>query len=102
MIGLSFPEYEAKRYRGRLRKEGILLSVHCDDLVWEKRAKAVLSRTGAEDIASTSERKADFAISDKPISRRAEHPVARPIKSTEKLEEEVEAGVYDHRDHEYN
>ena len=84
LVGLAMPEYEAKRYKGRLRKEGILLSVHCDDLVWAKRAKAVLVRTGAEDIASTSERKADFAISDRPMSRRTEHPIhARPTTQTE-------------------
>jgi len=37
MIGLSVPEYEAKRYDGRLKKGGILLSVHCNDSDWTKR-----------------------------------------------------------------
>src|SRR6516164_5542556 len=31
LIGLGIPEYEAKRYEGRVRKGGILLSVHADD-----------------------------------------------------------------------
>ena len=69
LIGLGIPEYEAKRYEGRIRKGGILLSVHCDSSDWIKRAKELLQQTGAEDIASASEAKADFAQSDKPMPR---------------------------------
>jgi hypothetical protein len=69
LIGLGIPEYEAKRYEGRIRKGGILLSVHCDSSDWTKRAKEILHQTGAEDIASASEAKADFAQSDKPLPR---------------------------------
>src|SRR5205807_9218848 len=57
LIGLGIPEYEAKRYEGRVRKGGILLSVHTDDSEWTKRAKAILESTGADDISSTSEPK---------------------------------------------
>jgi hypothetical protein len=32
-------------------------------------AKAVLQRTGAEDISSTGEARADYAVTDKPTSR---------------------------------
>src|SRR5439155_10866804 len=39
LIGLGIPEYEAKRYEGRVRNGGILLSVHCDDSQWTKRAE---------------------------------------------------------------
>jgi len=69
LIGLGIPEYEAKRYEGRIRRGGILLSVHCDDSDWAKRARNILFQTGAEDVSSTGEAKADFAKSDKPISR---------------------------------
>jgi hypothetical protein len=69
LIGLGIPEYEAKRYEGRIRKGGILLSVHCDDSDWKKRAKEILERTGAEDISTTSESSADFDKSDKPLPR---------------------------------
>ena len=31
LIGLGIPEYEAKRYEGRIKEGGILLSVHCDN-----------------------------------------------------------------------
>ena len=69
LIGLGIPEYEAKRYEGRIRRGGILLSVHCDDADWAKRAKNLLYQTGAEDIASTGEARADYAMSDKPARR---------------------------------
>jgi len=55
MIGMGIPEYEAKRFEGRVKEGGILLSVHCDDGEWVTRAKNLLEETGAEDIASTSE-----------------------------------------------
>ena len=69
LIGVGIPEYEAKRYEGRIRKGGILLSVHGDDSEWAERAEAILEQTGAEDISKTSESRADFAESDKPIPR---------------------------------
>ena len=70
LIGMGIPEYEAKRYEGRVRKGGILLSAHCDNSDWVKRAGEILHRTGAEDIGSASEARADFAVSDKPTVRR--------------------------------
>jgi len=69
LVGLGTPEYEAKRYEGRIRKGGILLSVHCDDSDWVKTARAILDQTGAEDVSATTESKADFAASDRPRSR---------------------------------
>src|SRR6478672_13279761 len=30
LTGLGLPEYEAKRYEGRVKNGGVLLSVHCD------------------------------------------------------------------------
>jgi len=69
LIGLGIPEYEAKRYEGRIRRGGILLSVHCDDSDWAKRARNILIQTGAEDVAATGEARADFATSDKPMRR---------------------------------
>lgn len=69
LVGLGIPEYEAKRYEGRIRKGGILLSVHCDNSDWLKRAKSILDQTGAEDVSSATEAKADFAASDRPMPR---------------------------------
>jgi hypothetical protein len=67
LVGMGIPEYEAKRYEGRVRSGKILLSVHCDDSQWVKRAKELLERTGAEDISSAGEASADYAKSDKPL-----------------------------------
>jgi hypothetical protein len=69
LVGAGIPEFEAKRYEGRIKKGGILISVHCDDSEWTKRAKDILERTGAEDVSSTGEAKADYAKSDTPIRR---------------------------------
>ena len=69
LIGMGIPEYEAKRYEGRVTKGGILLSVHSDDSDWTRRAKEVLERTGAEDISSTGETKGDSENTDKPRTR---------------------------------
>jgi len=69
LVGMGMPEYEAKRYEGRIRSGGILLSVHCDDADWTKKAKEVLESTGAEDVSSTSEASADFSKSDRPMTR---------------------------------
>lgn len=71
LIGLGIPEYEAKRYEGRVKKGGILISVHCDSSDWTKKAKSILLETGAEDVASTGEARADFAKSEKPLPRRS-------------------------------
>lgn len=46
LVGMGIPEYEAKRYEGRLQKGGILLSVHCDTSEEIKRAKEIFARTG--------------------------------------------------------
>jgi hypothetical protein len=69
LVGLGMPEYEAKRYEGRINKGGILLSVHCDDSEWTKKAKEILEQTGAEDISSTGEANADFDETERPHRR---------------------------------
>ena len=69
LVGMGIPEYEAKRYEGRVREGGVLLSVHCDDDDWVKRAKGVLTETGAQEIAAAGESKGDFANADRPMPR---------------------------------
>lgn len=69
LVGLGLPEYEAKRYEGRIKEGGILLSVHCDNSTWVKRAKELLERSGAADISSSGEASADFSTSEKPLPR---------------------------------
>src|SRR6187455_340956 len=53
LVGMGIPEYEAKRYEGRVKGGGVLLSVHCDSSEEVGRAKEALERTGAHDISSS-------------------------------------------------
>ena len=69
LVGMGIPEYEAKRYEGIVREGGILLSVHCDNSDWVKRAKDIMEHTGANDVASAGEAGADYAKTDKPRVR---------------------------------
>jgi hypothetical protein len=69
LVGMGIPEFEAKRYEGRLQKGGILVSVHCDTSEEVKRAKDILQRTGAEDISTAGETSAD--VKDVPSTRKA-------------------------------
>jgi hypothetical protein len=71
LVGMGIPEYEAKRYEGRIKNGGILISVHCDNSDWVHKAKEVLKQNGVEDISSTGEGSADYAESDKPLHRTA-------------------------------
>src|SRR6201996_5589415 len=63
LMGMGIPEYEAKRYEGRVKGGGTLLSVHCDTSDEITRAKSILKGTAAEDIASTSEASSPKAAS---------------------------------------
>lgn len=69
LVGLGFPEYEAKRYEGQVKDGGILLSVHCDNKEWSRRAQEILEASGAQHISSTGEASADYAKSDRPYSQ---------------------------------
>ena len=55
LIGLGIPEYEAKRYEGKIKEGNILISVHTDDRDERARAKRILEEAGAEDVADTAE-----------------------------------------------
>ena len=68
LIGLGIPEFEAKRYEGRLQKGGILLSVHCDTAGEITRVKEVLKATGAEDVSSTGESSVDTKTTDRDVT----------------------------------
>lgn len=56
LVGMGIPEYEAKRYEGRVKDGGVLLSAHCDNSDEVSRAKDILNATGAEDISSAGEK----------------------------------------------
>jgi hypothetical protein len=60
LIGAGIPEVEAKRYAGRIREGGYLISVHCDDRDWAKRAEEILEATGGREVVKTTEAPADY------------------------------------------
>jgi hypothetical protein len=69
LVGMGIPEYEAKRYEGRVKAGGVLLSVHCDTSDEISRAKDLLKETGAEDISSAGEKAASsHGVSTEPVS----------------------------------
>ena len=74
LIGIGIPEYEAKRYEGQIRSGGILVSVHCENSDWTKRAKEVLEQTGAFDIATSTEARADSRDREVAKSQTARRP----------------------------
>jgi uncharacterized membrane protein len=75
LIGLGIPEYEAKRYDGKIRAGNVLISVHAVDSDEVSRAKEIFEREGAEDISSSGEAGADDARpdSDRPSARSLGH-----------------------------
>ena len=55
LVGLGVPEYEAKRYDGKIRGGNALVSVHTESGAEQKRAKKILEKAAAADISSSSE-----------------------------------------------
>lgn len=55
LVGLGIPEYEAKRYEGKIKDGNILISVHTDHSDEINRAKRIFKDAGAEDIAAVGE-----------------------------------------------
>lgn len=69
LVGLGIPEYEAKRYEGKVKEGGILISVHSESNDETKQAKDIFKESGAHDISSTSEAHSDLKaeeVSDTP------------------------------------
>jgi hypothetical protein len=61
LIGLGIPELEAKRYEDKIRGGNILLSVHTESGDERRRAKDILERHGATDVATAGEEGASRA-----------------------------------------
>ena len=77
LIGMGIPEYEAKRYEGKIREGRILMSVHAEDGEQAKRVKEIFERAGAEDIASAGE--SDIKGENKQSEKRAEEARMKTI-----------------------
>jgi hypothetical protein len=52
---MGIPEYEAKRYEGKIKAGNILISVHSENNDETRRAKEIFDQAGALDISSSSE-----------------------------------------------
>jgi hypothetical protein len=64
LVGLGIPEYEAKRYEGKVKEGGILISVHSESNDETNRAKNIFKEEGAHDISSTGEAHSDLKAED--------------------------------------
>lgn len=55
LIGMGIPEYEAKRYEGKINAGNILISVHTENHDQATRVREIFEKAGAEDISSSTE-----------------------------------------------
>jgi len=58
LVGAGIPEYEAKRYEGKIKSGGILLAVHTEDGDERTRVKEIFKRHNADDIGTSGESRA--------------------------------------------
>ena len=84
LVGLGIPEYEAKRYEGKVKEGGILISVHSESNDETNRAKNIFKEEGAHDISSTGEAHSDVKAED--VSGTAETRVPEVSSRNELLE----------------
>ena len=68
LIGMGIPEFEAKRFEGRIKSGSSLISIHCDDSDEVSRAKEICENAGADDITVGGE----VAVHDSGKNRRSE------------------------------
>jgi len=55
LVGAGIPEYEAKRYEGKIRSGNVLLAVHTEDAKQRATVKSVFERHHADDIGASAE-----------------------------------------------
>ena len=55
LVGMGIPEFEAKKYEGKVKSGSSLISVHSEDSAETKRAKEIFEQAGAQDITTSSE-----------------------------------------------
>src|SRR3989454_10291827 len=70
LIGMGIPEYEAKRYEGKIKEGNLLISVHAEDSDERARAKEIFEQAGAHDISSTEEEGVSEKEESKPVGFR--------------------------------
>ena len=86
LVGLGVPEFEAKRYEGRIRAGNILISVHTEKHEEVSRVKEIFKNGGATDISATGESSVPSAKSqnrqDRPSATR---PAPAPSDRTDAI-----------------
>jgi H+/gluconate symporter-like permease len=55
LVGMGIPEFEAKRYEGKVKSGNALISVHSENSDETKRAQTIFEQADAEDISTASE-----------------------------------------------
>jgi hypothetical protein len=55
LIGMGIPEFEAKKYEGKVSSGSALISVHSEDDECTTRVKAIYERSNAQDITTAGE-----------------------------------------------
>lgn len=68
LVGYGIPEFEAKRYEGKVVGGGILVSVHVTGRAARRLAYEIFARHGAEDISVADEARADFPVVAAPMA----------------------------------
>ncbi|MEX2639231.1 MAG: hypothetical protein WD266_01000 [Balneolales bacterium] len=73
LVGLGIPEYEAKRYEGKVKEGNILISVHTENSEERNKVEDIFDQHGAMDITATGEwsMSSELKQTDQPESRRA-------------------------------
>ena len=66
LVGMGIPEYEAKRYEGKIRDGNILISVHTEGVAEIVTARRIFEDAGADDIATANEIVA--RVREKPVN----------------------------------
>jgi hypothetical protein len=79
LTGRRIPQYR-EHYEGRVRRGDIVVSVHCDDPQWTKKALVILKRAGAADIASATEVTTDFMKPSQPVRPLRERTITPPLR----------------------
>jgi hypothetical protein len=55
LVAMGIPEFEAKKYEGKVKSGSYLISIHSEDSDEVERAKEICQRAGAEDITTAGE-----------------------------------------------
>lgn len=72
LVGMGIPEFEAKRYEGKIRGGNILISVHTDTARNAEKAKSIFEKSGAADISTAGEATTKNKEKKEPMAERTE------------------------------